>query len=245
MTIDQQLRDRFDRATEGPLPTPDLAAAIAGGRRRRRLRATSYAVGSLAVAAVAASAIVVPRLDGPERVIVAGPTSEVDYVPGTTIDTDLAAAVAAADASLPAPIDVYPFDVSRNAQLSDERFAEANEWELVYDLAPGVDLMVQVSKRVPGDGVVPECPAATSCARSWILAGSPDHEAADAKLWFYTRFVAIDGHFVTVTERTESVASESGGPSDELRVLTDEQSKAIAQAPGLDFPDPVEPAPAP
>lgn len=30
-----------------------------------------------------------------------------------------------------------------------------------------------------------------------------------------------------------------------LRVLTDDQMEALAQAPGLDFPDPVEPPPAP
>jgi len=30
-----------------------------------------------------------------------------------------------------------------------------------------------------------------------------------------------------------------------LRVLTDDQLEALAQAPGLDFPDPVEPPPAP
>ena len=60
MTIDQ-LRDRFDRATDGGLPTLDLADAIAGGRRRRRANLISYVAGSSAVAVVAV-AVVAPHL---------------------------------------------------------------------------------------------------------------------------------------------------------------------------------------
>ena len=155
MTIDQQLRDRFDRETSAGMPVPDLAAAIAAGRVAVAGAGRRTPSGPLAVAAVAATAVVVPRL-GADPV----PTLAADdgtFVPGTTIDTDLAAAVAAADPSLPAPRDVYPSDWSRDTPLPDADFANATEWQLVYDLSPEVELLVYVTKPVPGED-------AASCA---------------------------------------------------------------------------------
>ena len=81
MTIDQQLRDRFDRETSTGVPEPDLAAAIAAGRRRRRGRAASYAVGSLAVAAVAAAVVIAPRLGADPVPTLAA--HDGTFVPGT------------------------------------------------------------------------------------------------------------------------------------------------------------------
>ena len=125
MTIDQQLRDRFDRETSAGVPEPDLAAVIAAGRRRRRGRGAAYAVGALAVAAVAATAVVVPRLGAdPLPTLADPPADDGTFVPGTTIDTDLAAAVAAADPSLPAPRDVYPSDWSRDTPLPGRRLRQ-------------------------------------------------------------------------------------------------------------------------
>ena len=101
MTIDQ-LRDRFDRPTDGGLPTPDLADAIAGGRRRRRASLISYVAGSSAVAVVAV-AVVAPHLAaGADRAGDRAPaassavSTDSSFVPGTDIDERLAAAVATA-----------------------------------------------------------------------------------------------------------------------------------------------------
>ncbi|MBF4761580.1 hypothetical protein ISU07_00445 [Nocardioides islandensis] len=238
MTIEQQVRDRFDRATT-TVPEADVAAAIAGGRRvRRRRRVTAYAVGSLAVAAVAASAVALPRLgdDEPRTVAPAhhGPADDGTFVPGTTVDTDLAAAVAAADPSLPAPRDVYPSDWSRDTPLPDADVANATEWQLVYDLAPKVELLVYVSVPIPGES-------------SGLTSGqvvTDHHGIGDPtdEIWFQSMLQRADGRFVDVIEQVTATEVRDG---QRLRVLTDAQTEAIAQAPGLDFPDPITPPPAP
>ena len=265
MTIDQQLRDRFDRETRAGVPVPDLAAAIAAGRRRRRRRGVAYAVGSLAVAAVAATAVVVPRL-GTEPVTMLA-ADDGTFVPGTTIDTDLAAAVAAADPSLPAPREVYPSDWSRDTPLPDADFADATEWQLVYDLSPEVELLVYVTKPVPGAGAA-SCPATSSDGETVVrpqggtqqvdvpgrfcdevqvpgglvvtmhdLIGDPPRE-----VWFHSMFESSEGRFVNVIEQ---VTTRDEDRAATMRVLTDDLTAALAQAPGLDFPDPQEWPPAP
>jgi hypothetical protein len=265
MTIDQQLRDRFDRETSAGMPVPDLAAAIAAGRRRRRGRGAAYAVGALAVAAVAATAVVVPR-QGADPV----PTLAAEdgtFVAGTTIDSELAAAVAAADPSLPAPRDVYPSDWSRDTPLPDAEFANATEWQLVYDLSPEVELLVYVTKPVPGEDAA-SCAATSSDGETLVLpeggtqrvdvpgrfcdqlqvpggyvvtmhdqVGDPPRE-----VWFHSMFEASDGRFVNVIEQ---VTARDEDRAATMRVLTDDLTVALAQAPGLDFPDPQEWPPAP
>jgi hypothetical protein len=263
MTIDQQLRDRFDRETSAGVPEPDLAAAIAVGRRHRRGRAASYAFASLAVAAIAAAAVVAPRL-GADPV----PTLAADdgtFVPGTTIDTDLAAAVAAVEPSLPAPRDVYPSDWSRNTPLPDADFANATEWQLLYDLSPGVELLVYVSKPIPGESSVTSCPARSdrvvhvqdgtqtvdvpghSCVEADTASGSlvTVHDSIGdpvRELWYHSMLTAPDGRFVNVIEQ---VTAGDPDRAIDLRTLTDDQLRTVALAGGLDFPDPVEPPPAP
>ena len=238
MTIEQQLKDRFDRATEHAIPPADVPAAIARGRGRRRRRAGAYAVGSLAVLAVAASATVLPRLgeETPTAVPAAqGPAApDGTFVPGTTIDTDLAAAVAAADPSLPAPTDVYPSDWSRDTPLPDADFANATEWQLVYDLSDRVELLVYVSKPIPGEPA--DQPVGTVVTGSNTI-GDPARE-----VWFHSMLVAPDGHVVNAIEQVDGADPRQ---AEQRRVLTDARTEAVAQAPGLDFPDPVEPPAAP
>ena len=235
MTIDQQpsdvLRDRFDRATAGWMPEPDLAAAIAGGRRSRRRRAMAYAGASLAVVAVAALAVAAPRIGHDDVPVAATPAADDGtFVPGTTIDTDLAAAVAAADPSLPAPTDVYPSDWSRDTPLPDADFADATEWQLVYDLSPQVQLLVYVGKPIPGE------PAGQPVGT--VVTGSNSIGDPAREVWFHSMLVAPDGHVVNVIEQVEGANPER---AQRRRVLTDVQTEAIASAPGLDFPDPVDP----
>ncbi len=268
MTVDQQLRDRFDRVTDGSIPEPDLAAAIAGGRRRRRRRTASYAVGSLAVAAIAASALVAPQLGGGRGPTVAAEVADDGtFVPGTTIDTDLAAAVAAADPSLPAPRDVYASDWSRDTPLPDADFANATEWQLVYDLSPNVELLVYVTKPIPGvapdagclavdgnqvvrpsDGTTTVDVPSSSCTEWEVGAGhmqSRDQkvgEPGSERYWYLTGYTDLDGRFVNVIEK---VRAADWTAADGLSVLPRDSAMAIAAASGLDFPDPVTPPPAP
>ena len=272
MTTDQQLgdalRDRFDRATPGSVPEPDLDAAIAGGRRRRRVRLGSYAAGTLAVLAVTA-AVAAPRIaGGPVPPTVASAVDDGTYVAGTTVDTDLAAVVAAADPSLPAPVDVYPSDWSRDTALPDDQFANATEWQLVYDLSPHVELLVYVSQPVPGETPETTCPSQggqvvtpsdgtttvdvpgpqAACV-DWQVGpgstiskrqtvGEPGHE----RYWFLTEHTAPDGRFVNVIEMVEA---DDWRQATERSELPAEAALAVAGASGLDFPASVDPPPAP
>ena len=263
MTIDQQLRDRFDRETSTGVPEPDLAAVIAAGRRRRRGRGVAYGIGALAAAAVAATLVVAPGL-GADPV----PTPAADdgtFVAGTTIDTDLAAAVAAADPSLPPPTDVFASDWSRSTPLPDDQFANATEWQLVYELSPRVGLLVYVSKPIPGET------SATSCSttpdrtvdvadgtrfldvpgRPCVETDSPAGSLVTVRdtlgdpareIWYHSMLTAPDGRFVNVIEQ---VTADDPDRAVQQRVLTDDQLRAVVLAAGLDFPDPVEPPPAP
>ena len=171
MTIDQQLRDRFDRATDRPLPTIDLPAAIEGGRRIRRRRTASYAAGSLAVAAIAAGAVLAPLQwsGSTDRVAdglstASGPASDDSpFVAGTDIDERLAASVAADVPVLPAPTDVYALDWRRAGneagyaappaalRLPDDQFGDATAWQLRYDIAPGHTVLITVASEVDGE----------------------------------------------------------------------------------------------
>ncbi|MEO6509545.1 MAG: hypothetical protein ABIO16_01050 [Nocardioides sp.] len=236
MTIEQQVRDRFDRAADAAIGDADIPGAILAGRRRRRRRAGAYAVGSLAVAAVATSAVVLSQLGGPATtaVPVADEPADGTFVPGTTIDTDLAAAVAAADPSLPPPTDVYPSDWSRDTPLPDAEFANATEWQLAYDLAPKVELLVYVSMSIPGE---PSDQPVGQVVTDHHGIGDPMDE-----MWFQSMLQRADARFVDVIEQVTATDPASG---ERLRVLDDAQTEAIAQAPGLDFPDPVDPPPAP
>jgi len=170
MTIDQQLRDRFDRATDRSFPTVDLDAAIDGGRRARRRRAASYAAGSVAVAAVAAVAAgsAFTALVGSEPSTTSPEVAATDtsYVPGTNLDERLAASVAADLPVLPAPSDVYPLDWQQAGnppgyaapygalRLPDDQFAGATGWQLRYDIAAGHTVLITVG--LPVDGVLPD-----------------------------------------------------------------------------------------
>jgi hypothetical protein len=267
MTIDQQVRDRFDRLTDGLLPQPDLAVAIAAGRRRRRLRTASYAVGSLAVVAFAASAFVLPHPGGsPEPAPSPNATDDGTFVPGTTIDTDLASAVAAADPSLPTPTDVYPSDWNHDGPLPDADFANATEWQLVYDLSPQSQLLVYVSQPIPGEPADTTCPpgervepsdapmvvtpgvARSSCV-DWEVGGhhlistqqtvgEPGHES----YWFLSSDTKADGLYVSVIEKVQASGWTQAAQRSRLPF---EQAVAIARSDGLDFPDPEVTPPAP
>jgi hypothetical protein len=186
-------------------------------------------------------------------------------VAGTTVDTDLAAVVAGADPSLPPPTDVYPSDWSRDTPLPDDQFADATEWQLLYDLAPGVELLVYVTQPVPGESAPTSCggsgttlvglsdaprvvaASGRSCQERQTRAGSLTtvHDAVGdpvREIWFHSMLTAPDGRFVNVIEQVTAGTEDRAA---RLRVLTDAQLENLAQAPGLDFPDPVDPPPAP
>ncbi len=173
MTVDQQLRDRFDRATRGVLPTPDLAGAIASGRRRRRVVPIASGLAGAAVAggvALAAAAAPWSGLDA-DRAPVAAAPEPTSYVAGTDVDERLAAVVAAASPALPEPADVFPMDwrTPGNApghhappaglRLPDEQFADATAWQLRYELAPDHTVLITAALQADGRWPGPACDA--------------------------------------------------------------------------------------
>ena len=232
MTIDQQLRDRFDRATDRTLPTVDLAAAIAGGRRVRRRRATSYAAGSLAVVAVAAGAVLAahPGAGSTDRVAdrqsAAGPASASSFVSGTDVDERLAASVAADLPALPAPTDVYPLDWRRAGneagyaappaalRLPDDEFGDATAWQLRYDMEAGHTVLITVAAAVDGELPGFGCDADGLLSVGPYSAGMPgvpscayQHGLDDPRTSPFLQQSGgpseKDGVFVTLTERVQ------------------------------------------
>ena len=153
MTIDQQLRDRFDRMTEG-----SHAPARPGRRHRRRPpeppppRARRTPRGSLAVVAVAATRRGRPAALATRRPVAATPAADDGtFVPGHRRSTPTSRR------PWPPPTRRCPRRRTStratgraDTPLPDADFANATEWQLVYDLSPHVELLVYVTKPIRG-----------------------------------------------------------------------------------------------
>ena len=175
------------------------------------------------------------------------------FVPGTDIDDQLQAAIGSALAALPTARDVYPSDWSRDAPLPDDQFADATEWQTYYDLSASDELLVYVSKPIPGLDEPPSCasnpaPTAHTCSEQQVAGGDlvttrqTVGEPGQESYWFLASFRDADGRFVNVIEQ---VGADGWKQAEQRRVLTDADLAGVATAPGLDFPDPVNPPPAP
>ena len=137
----------------------------------------------------------------------------------------------------------------------------------MYGLSPGVELLVYVTKPIPGEDAA-SCAATSSDGETVVLPeagtqridvpgrfcdqlqvpgghvvtmhdviGDPPRE-----VWFHSMFESSDGRFVNVIEQVTAPDEDRAAT---MRVLTDDLTVALAQAPGLDFPDPQEWPPAP
>jgi hypothetical protein len=221
MTIDQQLRDRFDRATDRPLPQVDLGAAIADGRRIRRRRAASYTAGSLVAVTVAAGALLasLPGSDPSADQLASadGPGPDSSFVSGTDIDERLAASVAADLSDLPAPADVYPLDWRRTGnetgyaapaaalRLPDDQFGDATAWQLRYDIEAGHTALITIASAV--DGELP----GYACDADGLLSVGP--------LAGMGRVPSCAFQHGLDDPRTSPFLTQSGGPSEEDQVF--------------------------
>ena len=98
-TAEQQLRDHLARHTDGVPGGPDLARSLRDGRRRRRTRTVGVAAAAVATAAVVGTVAAVGLTGdgggqpGPATAADDEPAAT-DFVAGTTVDDELAAAVA-------------------------------------------------------------------------------------------------------------------------------------------------------
>ncbi len=99
MNVEERYRTTLDELTRDRAGGPDLAAVIAGGRRRRRVRRTAWAGAGVAVAAVATIAGLGLTRDGgtvdPAPAVDPGPSSASyrDFVAGTDLDESFQAVV--------------------------------------------------------------------------------------------------------------------------------------------------------
>ena len=258
MSLTQQYRDTIESLTDRP-GGPDLEATIAAGRRRRRGRRLVLG-GGLAVAAVVTTVGAGYVLRSPATTAVdpgaagAGPAYR-DFVPGTAIDEQLQATVAGQLPTLTPAAEVYPSDWNTDGPIADARFADATDWQAVYDVGSGQRLTVLMALRVPGADA-PGCPAGDTGGRAGqpacttvdvpggvVVADSYLLQLSDGPTYtFVTTFVRDDGSSAEVLDRVPAtswrgaVAARAFGP-DELRpLLTD---------PALRFPDPATTPPPP
>ncbi|WP_020143218.1 hypothetical protein [Terracoccus sp. 273MFTsu3.1] len=151
-TIEEELRNRLDRATTDVLGAPDLHATLVGGRRRRagrRRAAVASGVTGVAVVAmvgvVGTGALHPPATSTPAAAGVA--SSATDWVPGTTVDETLAQVVADHVARPGRATGIYASDWTRSTPLPDTEASRATEWQAHYRVAGDDTLTVLMSQR--------------------------------------------------------------------------------------------------
>jgi len=251
VNVEEHYRTTLDRLTQEPPAGPDLAAVLAGGRRRRRVRRTAWAGAGVSVAAVAAVAGVVLGHQG--RATTTGPTggaSYHDFVPGTDLDESLQATAARHLPTLPAATAVYPSDWNTPGPIPDGRFADATEWHAVYDVSPTERLTVLTSRRIPGQPAAPRCQDVQQvdlpCTRTEGPDGSLDMRfgtvVMDTTYRFITLHVTADGF---VAETLDDVRAGSWPQAVAARELTDAGTAALVADPDLRFPAPLHTPPSP
>ncbi|MHA3834493.1 hypothetical protein ACXR8F_02095 [Terrabacter sp. AAH1] len=151
--IEDELRERLDRATSAVPAEPDLGASIAGGRRRRAVRRGGALVAGVTGAAVVAGLTVVgagtlQRSVPPAAQPAAGAAaSSTDWVAGSTVDETLVQVVDDAVARPGTATDVYPSDWTRSTPLPDAQASRATEWQAVYRVDDDETLTVLMSQR--------------------------------------------------------------------------------------------------
>jgi hypothetical protein len=151
--IEDELRERLDRATSAVPAEPDLGASIAGGRRRRAVRRGGALVAGVTGAAVVAGLTVVgagtlQRSVPPAAQPAAGAAAwSTDWVAGSTVDETLVQVVDDAVARAGTATDVYPSDWTRSTPLPDAQASRATEWQAVYRVDDDETLTVLMSQR--------------------------------------------------------------------------------------------------
>ena len=161
-----------------------------------------------------------------------GAPAPTDFVPGTDVDTTMAAVVAEHLPGLPAPDDVYPSDVRHDGPMPDADFASATEWQAVYALPGGGRLLVLMGR--PGepfacDGcTAQEAEGGTVYVQTYRTIAPGEEafvdsdqtvEAAGGQMNRGVTYVTDDGFLVAAYERTE--------PGQEPRVSDDELAELV------------------
>lgn len=251
MTAEQLVRDQLDRATAHVPTSPDVEAAVAGGRRRRRTRRAGLA--TAAVAAVVAAPLAVsaylphettrahetPVATAPApapAAPVAGPAAT-DYVPGTDIDETMVATVAD-HLSLPAPDDVYPSDSVHPGPVGDADVARATDWFATYVLA-GQQVDVAMGYADPAI-LACETGCSSTTTSGWELQereGEGWHTTSGhgPQQWVFITQAVRDGFYVNVREAIFAPDLEAARSQ---RTLDQAAVADLVTDPRLSFPRP-------
>lgn len=252
MNVSDHYRATLDLLTLDHQGGVDLSAAITEGRRRRRVRRATWAGAGVAVAVVATLAGVAIGHGSSSAAVDPGVTSSPsahDFVAGTDIDETVQATVAQHLPSVPSAEDVYPSDWNTPGPIPDAHFADATEWQAVYQVSHVEQLNVLMSRAIPGQPVDVRCDDVQQvdlpCRRSEAADGSLDMEfgtvIGTSTYRFLTLHVAPDGF---VTETLDDVQAQSWGEAQGARQVTRPATRSLVQDPALRFPAPVHP-PAP
>ena len=254
MNTAEHYRSTLDDLTRDRTGGPDLAAAIAGGRRRRRVRRTAWlGAGVAAAAAVAFSGVALTHHSSSVAVDPgpSGSPSYRDFVGGTDLDETIQATVAAHLAELPAADQVYPSDWNHSDPIPDADFADATEWQALYDVSGTEQVRLVMSQRIPGEAMDPgTCgdvqQAGLPCQRTEGADGSLDMRfgtvIGSSTYRFLTVHVTPGGFLV---ETLDDVQAHSWAEAEDARALSDAATSALVRDPALRFPAPVHTPPSP
>jgi hypothetical protein len=258
MPLEQLIRDELSAATEIVPGGPDLTASLRKGRRRRRARTigavagTTAAVAGLAIAATA----LVPDSGGPTASeaddVSIGRLIYPDYVSGTDIDKTMQETVSAYVPWIGPATAVYPSDWTSDDALPDADFANATEWEALYDFGAHESLVLVMSYNPPDEPTQPGChnvgapsaPGAPGCHSNAIGGGVvtnsgyriSEANAEGSDTYTYTTSFQIDGGF-TVTA-LDQVRAGSWLAANAMRVLDETTLTQLVTDSSLTFPAP-------
>jgi hypothetical protein len=233
MTIEQELREQLDRATQDVPTGPDLTTSLTRGRTRRRQRSGLVAGGGLVAGAAAAAVVLVVAVGGtPDDTrtpVATDPTDSASapddgsFVSGTDVDETLEAVVARHLPSLGRADDVYPSDWDHRGPMPDADHADATDWQAVYTVSPHDQLLVIMAYPEPGEDVTPG------------LTADDSYQDDEGHYTFYSSYVADSGFTVNALE---TVAASSYQQAVAQRVLSGEELRPLVTDPELTFPFP-------
>jgi hypothetical protein len=260
MNVDEESRARLTWLTDDVTGGPDLASVVREGRRRRRRRRVLGGVAATAVVGLAAGTAL-QLAQGQDRQIAvddpgfAAEPSYPDFVPGTQLDEKFQGAIAGHLTTLSEATDAYPSDWNTSGPIPDGQWANATDWQVIYQVGADERMTVLTGKKTPGEHEGDGCGADPNsgsdqppCTTVDVPGGRVVADSyrlrlgMDTVFVFTTTFVRDNGSEVNAIQQVKSdtwahaVADVAFGPAQLQPVVTDDQ---------MVFPDPVDPPPPP
>jgi hypothetical protein len=237
MTIEQLVRDQLDRATRQVPGGPDLGVVVRRGRQQRRRRRGGLALAGVAGVGLGALGVHVATADDSRSVVNDAPVAEApapsgDFVPGTDIDENVAAVVAARLPALPAPDDIYPSDSHTAGPIPDADWASAEDWQATYT-ENGNQVLLITGLPSEGPNACEGCPSQQVPGGTvYTQPYSSTGQDGRTKWYFGVYFARDDGTFANAWE---IVVADGQQAAEAQRHVSDADLAALVQDPGLTF----------